>query len=118
MTNTAFWLVHDDVRGPRTGVGRGPPATCFVATVIGVNQGMMGMHPQKIIDIYKSLMYVCHRVSTRLQHEFDSASEMTYIVSRGALNSTHSLTLFRKQRNMYAFSIFLCKISVLHPFPK
>jgi len=31
-----------------------------------------------------------------------SASEMTYIVSGGALNSTHSLTQFLRKRQRYA----------------
>ena len=32
IINTSFWLVHGDLRGPRTGVCRG--ATCFVAVAL------------------------------------------------------------------------------------
>ena len=48
-----------------------------------------------VIDIYKSLMYVCYRVSTRLQHAFFQENNDTWM----------------------HFLFFLRKISVLHPFP-
>jgi len=44
------------------------------------------------INVKKS---ACLRVGPRYNVRCNSASEMTYIVSSGALNSTHSLTVER-----------------------